>query len=152
MYQCLNEATPSRKCSIKAPAKWRNSVYVLTEICHLRSKWLDPSIVSISLSTYAPKKSYVFFFTRAYKKSQNRRFILGIALKINHVEKLNLQTSIWNLDILQCNHCFFFKVHTRLYMIGYWMRKIILKSSPFLCLNEESQEREIQNKIIYTII
>ena len=40
MYQCLNRAIPSRKCSINAPAKWRNSVYILTEICHQRSKWL----------------------------------------------------------------------------------------------------------------
>ena len=38
----FNGAVPSRKCSIKAPAKWRNSVYVLTEICHQRSKWLRP--------------------------------------------------------------------------------------------------------------
>ena len=43
MYQCLNGAIPSRKCSIKAPAKWGNSVYVvLTDICHQRSKWLSP--------------------------------------------------------------------------------------------------------------
>ena len=32
----------SRKCSIMAPAKWRNYVYALTEICHQRSKWLHP--------------------------------------------------------------------------------------------------------------
>ena len=38
MYQCLNGAIPSWKCSIKAPAKWRNSVYVLCQ----RSKWLGP--------------------------------------------------------------------------------------------------------------
>ena len=44
MYQCLNGAIPSRKCSIKAPAKWRNSVYVLTEICHQRIKWLGAKI------------------------------------------------------------------------------------------------------------
>ena len=42
MYQCLYGAIPSWKFSIKAPAKWRNSVYVLTEICHQRSKWLGP--------------------------------------------------------------------------------------------------------------
>ena len=30
------------KWSIKAPAKWKNSVYVLMEICHQRSKWLGP--------------------------------------------------------------------------------------------------------------
>ena len=42
MYQCLNGAIPSRKCSITAPAEWSNSVYVLTEICHQRIKWLDP--------------------------------------------------------------------------------------------------------------
>ena len=41
-YQCFNRAIPWRKCSIKPPANWRNSVYVLTEICHQRSKWLDP--------------------------------------------------------------------------------------------------------------
>ena len=44
------------------------------------------------------------------------------------------------------------KYYPGLYMIGYWTRKIFLKSLPFLCLNEESQEREIQNKIIYTTI
>ena len=43
MCQCLNGAIPSRKCSIKAPANWRNSVYVLMEICHQRSKWLGPN-------------------------------------------------------------------------------------------------------------
>ena len=42
MYQCLNRAIPSRKYSIKTPANWRNSVYVLTEICDQRSKWLGP--------------------------------------------------------------------------------------------------------------
>ena len=41
MYQCLNRAIPLRKCSIKAPAKWINSVYVLTDISHQRSKWLS---------------------------------------------------------------------------------------------------------------
>ena len=40
--QCLNRAIPSRKCPIKAPAKLRNSVHVLIEICHQRSKWLGP--------------------------------------------------------------------------------------------------------------
>ena len=38
MYQYLNRAIPSRKCSIKAPAKWRNSIYVLMEICYRTSK------------------------------------------------------------------------------------------------------------------
>ena len=28
MYQCFNRSIPSRKCSIKAPAKWRNYDYV----------------------------------------------------------------------------------------------------------------------------
>ena len=42
MYQCLNGAIPSRKCSIKAPAKWRKSAHVLTVIYHQRSKWLGP--------------------------------------------------------------------------------------------------------------
>ena len=42
MYQCIYGAIPSRECSVKAPAKWRNSVYVLTEICHQWSKWLGP--------------------------------------------------------------------------------------------------------------
>ena len=41
-YQCLNGAIPSWKCSFKTPAKWRNSDYVLTELCHQRSKWLGP--------------------------------------------------------------------------------------------------------------
>ena len=40
--QCLSGAIPSRKCFIKAPAKWRHSLYVLTEICHKLSKWLVP--------------------------------------------------------------------------------------------------------------
>ena len=42
MYQCLNGAIPWRKCSIKVLAKWINYVYVLTEICHQRGKWLGP--------------------------------------------------------------------------------------------------------------
>ena len=40
MYQCRNGAIPSRNCSIMTLANWRNSVYVLMEICHQRSKWL----------------------------------------------------------------------------------------------------------------
>ena len=39
-YQSLNRALPSRKCSIKAPAKCETSVYVLTEICLQWSKRL----------------------------------------------------------------------------------------------------------------
>ena len=42
MYQCLNGGILSRKCSIMAPARWRNSVYFLTQIFHQRSKWLGP--------------------------------------------------------------------------------------------------------------
>ena len=38
MYLCLNRAIRSRKCSIKAPAKWRNSLYVLTLDGDLPSK------------------------------------------------------------------------------------------------------------------
>ena len=34
-----------------------------------------------------------------------------------------------------------------LYMIGYGKGKIILKFPPFFRLNEENQEREIQNQI-----
>ena len=30
MHQCLKGAIPSRKCSIKAHTKWRNSVHILT--------------------------------------------------------------------------------------------------------------------------
>ena len=41
MYQSLNGEIPSRKCSIKASAKGRNSV-ALMEICHQRSIWLGP--------------------------------------------------------------------------------------------------------------
>ena len=42
MHQCLNGAIHSRKCSIMTPTKWRSFVYILTEICHQRSKWLGP--------------------------------------------------------------------------------------------------------------
>ena len=35
VYQCLNGAITSRHA-----AKWKNYVYVLTEICHQRSIWL----------------------------------------------------------------------------------------------------------------
>ena len=31
LYQCLNGAIPTRKCCIKAPAKWRNTGYVSWE-------------------------------------------------------------------------------------------------------------------------
>ena len=33
IYQNLNGALPSRKCSIKAPDKCESSIYVLTNIC-----------------------------------------------------------------------------------------------------------------------
>ena len=47
MYQCLNGfKITSRKCSIKVPAKYKISDYVLTEICHLGSKWLGPKYFS----------------------------------------------------------------------------------------------------------
>ena len=61
MYQCFNWAIHSKKCSIKAPVKWRNSVYVLTEICHQRSKRLGSMHSGPVLS-----KSWVFLihFTR----------------------------------------------------------------------------------------
>ena len=41
-HQSLNGALPLWKCSIKAPAKWKTSVYVLREICLQWSKWLGP--------------------------------------------------------------------------------------------------------------
>ena len=37
--------------------------------------------------------------------------------------------------------------HAGLYMIGYGKGKIILKFPPFFRLNEEYQEREIQNQM-----
>ena len=40
MYQCLNGAIPSRKCSMKTHAKCKTSIYVLTEICLQGSKRL----------------------------------------------------------------------------------------------------------------
>ena len=63
MYQCVNGAIPSRKCSIKAPAKWRNSVYVLMEICHHKSKWLD-SNKKYQIHTYLHIMIYIFLFCR----------------------------------------------------------------------------------------
>ena len=42
MYQCPNGEIPSSNCIIKAPAKWKNFVYVMTEFCHQRIKWLCP--------------------------------------------------------------------------------------------------------------
>ena len=41
-YQNINGALPSSKCSIKAPAKCKTSVYVLLEICLQWSKPLGP--------------------------------------------------------------------------------------------------------------
>ena len=38
MYQCPNGEIPSRNCIIKAPARWKNFVYVMTEFCHQRIK------------------------------------------------------------------------------------------------------------------
>ena len=40
MYQCLYGAIPSRKCSIKAPAKWGNSVYEV--VYDYIGPWLGP--------------------------------------------------------------------------------------------------------------
>ena len=37
-YKNLNGVIPSRKCSIKASAKYKTSIYVLTEICLQRRK------------------------------------------------------------------------------------------------------------------
>ena len=48
-YQSLNRALPSRKCSIKTPAKCKTSVYVLTEICLQWSKWLVPKLHPLCL-------------------------------------------------------------------------------------------------------
>ena len=45
MCQCINEAIPSRKCSITTPAKCKTSVYVLTEICLQWSKRSCPRYV-----------------------------------------------------------------------------------------------------------
>ena len=46
-YLSLNGALPSRKCSSKAPAKCKTSVYVLTEIClHKVNDWALGSVCS----------------------------------------------------------------------------------------------------------
>ena len=74
MYKYLIGAIPSRKCSIKAPAKWRKSVYVLTEICHQRSKWLGPkyeielysSMVFVSPFVHS-LYNFVFYITTQMK-------------------------------------------------------------------------------------
>ena len=57
-YQSLNGALPSRESSIKAAAKWRNSVYVLMEIFHQRSKWLGPMS---NLSFFKKKLLYLHY-------------------------------------------------------------------------------------------
>ena len=44
-----------RKCSIKALDKWKSSVYILIEICHHRSIWLDSKWRSM------PQK-YIYFY------------------------------------------------------------------------------------------
>ena len=47
VYQCLNGAIPSMKCSIKAPPKCKTSIYVLTEICLQWSKRLSPNTLNL---------------------------------------------------------------------------------------------------------
>ena len=44
----LIRALPPIKCSIKAPANLKNSIYVLTKICLQWSKWLGPWLLSSS--------------------------------------------------------------------------------------------------------
>ena len=61
MYQCVNRTIPSNKCPINGHSKWRNSVYVLTEICHQRSKWLGPRWEKLLITKYWFKK--IFFQT-----------------------------------------------------------------------------------------
>ena len=51
-YQRLNGALPWRKYSIKAPTKWKTSVYALTEICLQWSKQLDPKWSQIKLNSW----------------------------------------------------------------------------------------------------
>ena len=63
MYQCLNGAIPSKKCSIQALAMWMwsNSAYVLIEICHQRSKWLAPKSI-ILYDNYSEFCQHIFLF------------------------------------------------------------------------------------------
>ena len=59
MYQCHNLAIPSWKFSIKSHAKWRNSIYVLTEIRHRqRSKTIEP----LNLVVLKKKTHFLLFF------------------------------------------------------------------------------------------
>ena len=60
MYQCPNGEIPSRNCIIKAPAKWKNFVYVMTEFCHQRIKWLCPKFWRFSKNTFL---FFKWFFT-----------------------------------------------------------------------------------------
>ena len=62
-WRVLSETTLCKDLlySIKATAKWRNSVYVLTEIFHQRSKWLGPNyegINNISLQIFSFELTY----------------------------------------------------------------------------------------------
>ena len=60
MYQCPNGEIPSRNCIIKAPARWKNFVYVMTEFCHQRIKWLCPKFWRFSKNTFL---FFKWFFT-----------------------------------------------------------------------------------------
>ena len=68
-YQSLNRALPSRKCSIKATAKCKTSIYVLTEICLQRSQRLGHK--------YLQKNFYSKFETRIlFQKNHHLLFYL----------------------------------------------------------------------------
>ena len=48
-YQSLNGALPSRKCSIKAPDKYKTSAHVLTEICLPSKRWVNDLALILGL-------------------------------------------------------------------------------------------------------
>ena len=82
MYHCLIRAIPSRKGSIKAPAKSKTSVYVLTEICHQRSK-LGPKLIDIFQDLESPPSSVLAVMKNRWLS--------------NGFKETALQTAIWSV-------------------------------------------------------
>ena len=136
-----NGAIPSRKCSIKAPAEWRNSVYVLMEICPLWSKRLGPWSGIILC--------WLFYFLSSHQLQDGISWTLFIIINIWRILKHNRAVStffgigfgVHDKHLHLRRLFFFFKVLICAW--NYW------KTSGFDHLSVGWQKSRLINKLVH---
>ena len=100
--QSLNGALPSRKCSVKAPANFKTSVYVLMEICLQWSKWLVPILYIVSmLMHYAAQKVLMLLcLLSKYERCHNTKVKKwrGLIKLVGKLVIFIVENQFWLLD------------------------------------------------------